>query len=337
MSRNHFGEEVGPKPYAFVPFSRQIKRRSVPGHERLDMAGHHSGRLAYSLETLTPVFVGTGGYALGEEAGFPQEKVVRPFYRVAGVPAIPGSSLKGVARSIAEAVSSSCVTVTRVGPHKLPKGVERAHSRGNECTATHACPACSIFGRMSQLGKAHFGDAQLVSGGKTQLFRLSPLFAPQAFREPPVYVDEAGKFKGRKFYYHSRSSEDPRQPPVEVVPPGRMLQGQVDFENLTRAELGLLFFALGMDGSIALKLGGGKPLGLGSLRVVAAELTLLGTEHYLRAEADETRYSGQALASFVGETIDAALAEKLLLRDQALALVEILTFTQERYAPGGAY
>ena len=291
------------------------------------------------METLTPVFVGTGSYALGEDAGFPREKVIRPFYRVGSVPTIPGSSLKGVTRSIAEAVSPSCVTVTRVAPPKLPKGVDLAQSRRSRCTATNACPACSIFGRMSQLGKARFGDARLVGGGKTQLFRLAPLFAPRAYRKrtPPDYLDEAGKFKGRKFYYHSRPVEDERQPPVEVIPPGRKVQGQVDFENLTPAELGLLFFALGMDGSIALKLGGGKPLGLGSLRVVGAELTLRGAGHYLQPEAEGRLYSGQALAEFVGRTIETAIDENVLLRTQALALGEILTFTQKRHAPEGAY
>lgn len=337
MARNRFGDESVPKPYAFVPFARQTKRRSVHGHERLELRECYSGRLAYRLETLTPVFVGSGSYALGEEAGFPQEKVIRPFYRVNGLPTIPGSSLKGAARSIAEAVSPSCLTITRVASRQLPQGVDLAQGRRNECKATNACPACSIFGRMNQLGKAHFSDVGLVGGGKMQLFHLAPLFAPRAFKSPPAYLGEEGKFKGRKFYYHSRPAEDERQPPVEVIPLGRVVQGQVDFENLNPAELGLLFFALGMDGTIALKLGGGKPLGLGSLRVVGAELSLLGAGHYLRPEADETTYSGPALTQFVGQAIDTALKEKVLLREQALALAEILTFTQDRLAPEGAY
>jgi hypothetical protein len=190
---------------------------------------------------------------------------------------------------------------------------------------------------MSRLGKAHFGDASLLGEGKTRLFRLSPLFAPQAFRTPPSYLDRSGTFKGRKFYYHSRPAEDERQPPVETLPPGRELCGRIDLENLTAAELGLLFFALGVDGAITLKLGGGKPLGLGSLRVVKAELALLEPDHYTRAEPQETVYVQERLAQFVSQATDAALAEKMLLREQALALAQILAFNQERLAPEGAY
>jgi hypothetical protein len=122
-----------------------------------------------------------------------------------------------------------------------------------------------------------------------------------------------------------------------VIPAGRLVQGQVDFENMTAPELGLLFFALGLDGSIALKLGGGKPVGLGSLQVAWAELNLLGKEHYLQAEIQERSYGGQSLATLVGQTIEAALKAKLLLHEQVVALADILTFNSKRLAPSGVY
>ncbi|MGD9101345.1 MAG: RAMP superfamily CRISPR-associated protein [Anaerolineae bacterium] len=337
MSPNRFGDERAPKPYAFVPFAQRIRRASVIGHERLDLQGHYTGRLTFALRALTPVFVGTGSYALGEEAGFPQEEVVRPFYRVNGVPAVPGSSLKGMARSVAEAVSPSCVTVTRVNPSKLPRGAQLSQGRRDGCQPANACPACSMFGRMNRLSKVQFGDAPLAGESGTRLFRLAPLYSPKAFRTPPVYLDERGEFQGRKFYFHSRPAQDERQPPVEVVPPKREFQAWVDFENLSTAELGLLFFALGVDGTLKLKLGGGKPLGLGSLRAVKPKLALLGPAHYTQADPQETVYTGDELGQFVGQAIDAALAEKILLREQALALAKILAFTQERLAPEGMY
>ncbi len=337
MSPNRYGDERAPKPYAFVPFAQRIRRTSVIGHERLDLQSHYSGRLTFALRTLTPVFVGTGSYALGEDADFPQEEVVRPFYRVNGVPTVPGSSLKGMARSVAEAVSPSCVTATRVNLSRLPKGAQLSQGRRDGCKPTNACPACSMFGRMNRLSKAQFVDAPLVGEGRTQLFRLAPLFSPKAFRTPPVYLDEQGAFQGRKFYYHSRPAQNKRQPPVEVIPPRREFQARVDFENLTAAELGLLFFALGVDGVLTLKLGGGKPLGLGSLRTVKPELALLGKEHYTRADPQETLYTGEKLGKFVEKATDAALAENMLLREQALALAKILAFTQERLAPEGMY
>lgn len=334
MNAQRSGNEPGPKPYAYVPFPQRVRRSDTAGHDRL-LPNHYSGRLIFHLKALTPVFVGTGSYALGKDSGFADEAIIRPFYRVNGVPTIPGSSLKGVARSIAEAVSPSCITVSRLLSRQLPEGMELTQSRDNPCVVTHACPACSLFGHSGQsrdvrsnyLGKARFGDLRLIGNAKTQLFRLAPLFAPRG----------AGGPRGRKFYYHSRPAEDKRQPPIEVLQAGQRVEGRIDFENLTAAELGLLCFATGIDGALALKLGSGKPLGLGSLRVVKAELALLGTDHYVQAEAHQLLYSGDALAEFIVQMRAAALEAKILLGEQAKAVIEILTFNEKRLAPEGAY
>lgn len=340
-SRSYGDAPKNPKPYAFVPFAPRVRAVDVLGHDTLDLANRYSGRLLYTFKALTPIFVGGGSYALGEDVGFPQVGVVNPFHRVNGVPTIPGSSLKGVVRSIVEAVSPSCLTITRVPPNLLPRSVTLAQTHRSQCGPTHACPACSMFGRMGQLGKACFSDAQPEGKVQTQLFRLAALYAPRAFRTPRSYLDndkeKGGRFKGRKFYYHSRPAEDPRQPPVEVLRAGQLLHGQVDFENLTAAELGLLFFATGVDGSLVLKLGGGKPVGLGSLQVVQAELHLLGKNHYIEAEAHESVYREQDLINFIHKAVDAAAAQRLFLFEQAQALANILKFTLERNAPQGMY
>ncbi len=334
MSNQPSGE-IAPKPFEFVPFPRQVARREIAGHERLDLANRYSGRLTLIFETLTPLFIGTGSYALGKDCGFPKEKVVRPFYRVNGAPTIPGSSLKGVARSIAEAVSPSCITTTRILPDQLPQGMELVQSRNNKCLVNYACPACSLFGHSGQshdvranyLGKVSFGDAQLIGSGRTQLFRLAPLFAPRP-----------GKPRGRKFYYHSVPAEDTRQPPVEVVPDKQRFQCRIDLENLSQAELGLLCFALGIGGTLTLKLGGGKPLGLGSLAVVKAELALLAEDHFVQADSHEMLYAGKELADLLSQLIDAAIRDKILLREQALAVSDrILHYSTARRAPDGAY
>ncbi|NEP85120.1 MAG: hypothetical protein F6K39_47735, partial [Okeania sp. SIO3B3] len=245
-----------------------------------------------------------------------------------GRPTIPGSSLKGVARSITEAISPSCLMVTQVSSNYLPDNIPLGQRRDQACTPTHTCPACSIYGRIDQLGKARFGSATLVQATQTDLFSLSPLYAPRAEGRPAAYMDKTGKYKGYKFYQHARPSDDPRQPPVEVAPEKSQFQGRVDFENLTLGEVGLLFCGLGMiDPSIALKVGGGKPRGLGSMKVVRAELSLLGANHYLQAEADVQTKHGAELGEFVGQTVEAALKAQILAREQLLALAGILRFT----------
>lgn len=330
MSRD-YERPTAPKPYAFVPIAAPRQGKTV-GHEQILGEGYASGRLAYALRALTPVFVASGSYALGEDVAHPDEALVRGCYRVEDIPAIPGSSLKGVIRSIAEAVSPSCVTVTRLDRRLVPHQPKRR----DECKPANACPACSIFGRMSRLSKVLFGDARLVSG-RTGLYRLPALYAPRAHRARATYQTKGGQFKGRKFYFHGQPREDPNQPPVEVIVPGSVVRGTIDFENLSHAELGLLFFALGLDGSFALKLGGGKPACLGSLQINPLRLELLSDYHFLRAEPSVETLEGDEMVAYFGQQMQAAARARIVLKGQIEKIREILRYPNERECPVGMY
>jgi hypothetical protein len=330
MSRD-YKRPTEPKPYDFVPIAAPRKHETV-GHARILGEGYASGRLFYALRALTPVFVASGSYALGEDVGHPDAPLVRSCYRVDGIPAIPGSSLKGVIRSIAEAISPSCVTVIRLDRRLIPHQPRRS----DECRPEDACPACSIFGRMGRMSKAFFRDARLASG-RTGLHHLPALYAPRAHQARRTYQTGAGKFKGRKFYFHGHPREDPDQPPVEVILPGSVARGTVDFENLSHAEMGLLFFALGLDGSFALKLGGGKPACLGSLQINPMRLELLGSDHFLRAEPSVEALEGDGMVAYVGEQMQAAARARMILKAQVEKLREILRYPNERECPTGMY
>jgi hypothetical protein len=324
---------AAPKPYGFVPIAAPRKDKTV-GHEQILGEGYASGRLTYQLRALTPVFVASGAYALGEDVGYEDAPVVRACYRVDGVPAIPGSSLKGVVRSVAEAVSPSCVTVTRLDRRLIPHQPRRR----DECEPKRACPACSIFGRMGRMSKVFFADARMARG-RTQLYHLPALYAPRAHRARATYQTRAGKFKGRKFYFHGRPAQDPRQPPVEVIVRGSLMRGTIDFENLSDAELGLLFFALGLDGSIVLKLGGGKPSCLGSLQMEPGQVEVLASGHFVQAEPAVEMYEGDDLLAFIAATMQQAIESRLILREQSAALCRILGrhHLDERECPAGMY
>jgi len=314
-----------------VPIAAPSKSKTV-GHESILGDGYASGRLVYELRVLTPIFVASGSYALGEDVEHPDAPVVRACYRVEGVPAIPGSSLKGVVRSIAEAISPSCVTVTRLDRRLVPHQPKRR----DECKPEEACPACSIFGRMSRMSKVLFGDARLVSG-RTKLYCLPALYAPRAHRARATYQAKSGKFKGRKFYFHGQPRQDRDRPPVEVIVPSSVVRGMVDFENLSYAEMGILFFALGLDGSFALKLGGGKPACLGSLRTNPLRLELLNSDHFLRAEPSVETLEGDEMVVYFGEQMQAAVGAKMILKGQVGRLREILRYPNERECPVGMY
>ena len=329
-----FVQEAPTKPYDFVPFSPQVRRDETVGHEKFyDDGNHHSGRLSYRLRALSHIFVASGAYALGEDIGLPSEDVVRGCYRVGGTPAIPGSTLKGMARSIVEAATASCITITRVNRRQLPGG---DLMRG--CTPDRACPACSMFGRMGRMSKVSFSDALLTEEGRTGLYQLPALYSPRAGwrRTAPVYLAAGQKLRGRKFYYHSTPRPDPRAAPVEAIAIRSELEASLDFENLTDDELGALLFALGLDNSFAPKLGGGKPVGLGSVQFLATELEQLEVSSFVQAERT-VRCTGGELGDFVRGMIQGAQESGYILSKQAEELRRILNPRTEREAPVGMY
>ncbi len=326
MSRTSDNE----KPYDFVPIAPMVKRQTV-GHEQVRGEGYNTGHLTYQIQTLSYLFVAGGSYMLADNVP-PHEAVVRDFYRIQGKPAIPGSTLKGVVRTVVETISPSCLTVTRLNPNQIP---HRPKSPKDRCQPEQACPACSMFGRLNRMSKVTFTDAKLARG-KLQHYRLPALFSPRERVARHIY-QAGGKVSGRKFYYHGKPREDERQPPVEALPPKSLLRGEIHFENLTDAELGLLILALGLDTSFTLKLGGGKPVCLGSIQVQPGELALVTAADFLHAEPVSAPLSGEAMVKVMADKLRAAYRQKLILNDQLTKLREIWRYPNDRNCPSGMY
>lgn len=195
------------------------------------------GRLDLQLECLSPVHVSTGGYAVVDR------ELVKEMTRRTGTPIIPGSSVKGVVRSVIETVTGGCA----------PNNV-RCQGSGGPCTA------CSLFGWVSKggshRGRVGFDDFVLAgeAGSALQVIRVPHMYSPR--RRGP----------GRKVYLHRHQVE--RGPvPLEALRAGSILQGTAWLNGVSDDELSLLAFALGLDGTFALKVGGAKSAFLGSVRV----------------------------------------------------------------------
>ncbi len=326
-----------PKPYEFVSFPDQITRREVPGHHVLN-AELHTGVLTFHLRTLTPLFVSSGQAALSEDLGLRPGVVVQAHYRIGNWPAVPGSSLKGAVRSVAEAVSASCLGVTRVNRRDLPDIFQ--HS----CTRQAACPACILFGmggNEAYLGQVRFEDARLQGEGRTIIYRLPALYRPRP--GAPVYMDRNRRYKGRKFYKHGRPRPASEGGESEAIRPDSLLIGQMAFTNLTTDQLGLLFYALGLEGRFTLKLGGGKPACLGSLLTEPAQLAMRnGREAFLGGSGPvpaEATWEGEALAAEVQRCMTSARRSGCILSRQAQELERVLRFDPDRLqeCPTGAY
>jgi len=327
---------LAPKPFDFVPLAEARRRADVAGHDKFVLTkGTHSGRLYYQLVALNHVFVSSGQYALSEDVGTGSGGVVRGCYRVTvdgkSTPAIPGASLKGAIRSIVEAVTASCVSVTRADRHSFPRP-----ESARLCRPEALCPACALFGTMSRLARLSFGDATLTTG-RTVLYRLPPLYRPRLGQARRVYQDTRGLYKGRKFYFHGRRVEHKRGSRVEVIPEKSVLAGSLDFENLSDDEVGLLFFALGLDGTFRPMLGGGKPVCLGSVEFRPVALEWLGLQDLLQYQHATQRLEAEGLKAFVAQRVAGAQTSGLILAPQRDRLRKILDPHNQRPAPEGMY
>ena len=299
----------GEKPYDFVPFpKRRPNREKGAGQDKLNPC-LLSGTLELTLRTLTPVHVGSGYSdfikADNQEylAALQASKPVREADAVRRRYLIPGSSIKGAVRSIVEAITCSCIRITQdrtQGRHRpyIPQGYSGCMS------VNDLCIACRLFGAQDYQGHVSFEDAVAPKGSLVSL-RTPLLWTPARGGHglPPRYL-ERDRAKGRKFYRHASppSGVDPRA----CIKSGAELPLRIHFLNLSEAELGILLTALGLhpDHPFPIKLGGGKPVGLGSVQIILNRVTLLQGVDALKA----TGRLGQA-KTLVGDDLNDFLTQ----------------------------
>ncbi len=304
-----------PKPYEFVPFARRIERGAPAGHQRVS---HLNGTLHGQIIARSPLHVASG---LLEQTGNRRYPMVKAHFRTNGTPVIPATSLKGCMRSILEAISPSVPAVTRAP--SLPRELEASHR------PDHLDVAQRIFGALGYQGQVRFSDAVLESG------QMEIVETPALFRPRPgatgAYEDR-GQLRGRKFYMHGKPAQGDL--PLEACTEGSTFSFQIDFENLTPGELGLLLTALGLgEPRLWPKLGGGKPVCLGTVEVINARLELEdATQRYADFDVPPAR------AVEMPPYFEAMRAERLILNDQLRQLAATLRWPRdERECPDRSY
>jgi hypothetical protein len=260
---------------------------------------------------------------------------------------IQGSSLKGCIRSVYEAITNSTLAViTSKYREKIPR--ERLPCRNRE----ELCPASQVFGALDWQGLIDFSDAKCESTGFSPGFMPS-LYAPHPQRE--AYYTR-GMVAGRKFYYHTVRAIDKGQNqgiPVQQAAKEYTFTTQLHFRNLKPAELGTLLVVLGQDSKypIALKVGGGKPIGMGTMTVTVTKLSVFADSQQLANEFKlpmlRDRYSsytppesdaltGTNLQQFMQRTIQSAHST-LIQNPQLEQLTEVLRYPSDREPPAGMY
>lgn len=249
-----------PKPYAFVPLPDGRPQLAQPtGHERYHK-DRYSGTITGTLIARSDIHVASG--LLERRPSDRKYPLIKAHMRSNGRPVIPATSLKGCFRSIVEAISPSAVHVTKA--NLVNQDASFKH-RPNIKTID---PSARLFGAQGYLGSVAFGDAVLEEG-ETTITTTPQLYSPS----PNAYYD-SGRIKGRKFYQHGQRAEG--SVPLEVCQSNSHFSLTIHFENLEKAELGLLLTALGIsEPRFCPKLGGGKPACLGTLEVSNLRLQLL--------------------------------------------------------------
>jgi CRISPR/Cas system CSM-associated protein Csm3 (group 7 of RAMP superfamily) len=302
-------------PYGFVRLAGNgPERKGVQEHQQYNGL---SGRIACTLTTRTALFIPKyrGGRADNVKTHEPPLPICAN--RV-GVPIIPGTSLKGVIRNVAEAAANACFTLPnqllyekRTLEYDLPAGFRTCQDHKN------LCPTCRLFGMLNRrevfAGNVSVQDATAQPGYQTQCLTLAILSGPKP-RHKPFYSTDPTKpkppIRGRKFYYHhqradglprQRREKDGQNKTADVVMPGAVFQFEVDFENVAENDLNLLLFALMMWEDTCHKVGMGKPIGLGSAKIEIASLTVLdrNARYHQLGGGWEQPLTGPALADFL--------------------------------------
>ncbi|MGH9890491.1 MAG: RAMP superfamily CRISPR-associated protein [bacterium] len=298
-------------PYDFVPLGIAPVREKCVGHARYSKGRNiYSGLLLCTLTAMTPIFTYDPRFRrvnLGHETvNFPV------FNRIAQ---IQGSSLKGVIRSLIEAIEPCCVAVpapfrktyrgTGITRDKEPLTVYLP-GEFEHCDGERLCLACRMFGTLNKAtayayaGKVSIGDARSAPGDYQLLphVTLDVLSPPKPEGRPNAYTGVDGKtIRGRKFYRHryppdvlkrmpdrtGKPRQDHLNKTVQPIETGSVFHFEVEYGDLNDAELRLLLYGLVLEDGLWHKLGLGKPIGLGSARIEVIKWTRIDRQARYRA------------------------------------------------------
>ena len=340
VSNNNSAETGEPKPYELISFPKERPPKNPP-------AGHHQylgdrlhGTLFLTLKVQTTLHVSTGVVVMGSDIGSRVPLIKTMVQNIDQKLSIQGSSLKGCIRSAYEAITNSTLAViTSRYRDKIPQ--ERLPCKNKQ----ELCPASQVFGALDWQGLIEFSDAKCENTG------FATGFMPSLYRPRPdqrrAYFDARGNVAGRKFYYHTIRAIDKGQNQgitVQQAAKEYTFKTQIQFKNLTAAELGTLLIVLGQDPKypIALKVGGGKPIGMGTMTVEVTAAKVLQNKGDLRDRYssynphESDSMTDTKLQQFMQKNIKAAHSS-LVQATQLQQLAEVLKYPTDREPPTGMY
>ena len=272
-------------PYNFVPLKSKEPDRAIGYTGKLRFKDdHYSGKIECTLKALSPLI------SLDQSQ---KEVKNKQFLRNSRkTPILQGASIKGMIRSVYEAITDSCLTfaatdgISAKGKEKINYSyTDLGNYLSSKCNRLEAlCPACRLFGAikgdaLNCQGKVAFSDAVLVEGTLSQQkCCLKELSSPKPHHYATYgksgHRGKGSPIAGRKFYYHqgkNPSFSTEKHPSnnrsiiiEEYAPVESVFSFQIYGENLTKEELGKLLLAIELLDGLGHKIGLGKAIGLGS-------------------------------------------------------------------------
>lgn len=243
-----------PSNYRSVPAARPIQAKDgTQGLHDHTMSDRLTGIVTIRIRAIDSFRIGSGGYSPFKST-LCAEVMTRKNAEGKDEIFIPGSSIKGALRSLAEALGGG------------------TDPDDNGMTSV----TCSLFGEIKRgkearhlMGRVGISDALAYTDANTEKPKFGMLNMPPAF--------SPRKNVGRRFY------DIPLEKPKGIVPhfvavQGCVFEANIQLTNVRKGELGLLLTAAGMANNPADKffprLGGGKYYGLGRVEfsVVSARL-----------------------------------------------------------------
>lgn len=328
-------------PYDFVPIleHKPPQRCSPYGHDKFR---GKSGLIECRITTLKPLFIplsmddkerqkqGLRTLIGRNKRGQSQYHEKYILNTVNGIPLVPGSSIKGVIRSVAEAVANACITFFEKDKNKNYRSYWSQKFKAGKvrvryslpdnfypCTDPHnLCITCRIFGFQSPegsfQGKVNISDAK-ARNGYTVLdwITLTELSSPKPHHSAFYALSfDPNEIAGRKFYYHhkpdapilasdQKTNRNSTVRPIENI----VFDFKVTFVNLTDDEYALLSYSLFLEDRMCHKIGYGKPAGLGSVKIEPLKLTLFDIERRYKefTTDDKEEMSNEELRRHVTE------------------------------------
>jgi len=326
---SHSDGTIAPKPYRLISLPKQKPQLGHPIGQDQYYTDRYHGTLYLALTVQTAVHISTGVVEMGTDVKQKSIPLIKTMTQGSeGHLIIPGSSFKGVVRSAYEAITYSCLCKTKAKSHQIPNGYSECRNK------TQLCAACQVFGAIDWQGLIHFTDAYCQSVG----FRAG--FIPSLYRPRPEEGQryfKQGKVAGRKFYYQTiRAIEKGQQQGILVQQAAKnySFTSQLHYRNLTIAELGTLLIVLGQDQAkypIALKVGGGKPIGMGTMTVEVTKLEQATNlrDRYLSYQVTPNHLTGEPLQQVMQQSIQKAHQE-LVQAQQLQELTDVLKYPTER-------